>query len=177
MKKSILAVACALLITPSSFAQDAPAKKGKKGQAARNAPAAVVLKQLSDVGLTDEQKAKIQTMAKKTAAETQAALKEAGITPAIMKQRVAAQRELKDSGKKPAEIQAAIHEKLGLTQDQIAVLKKSNAMRTALLKDAVALLTEEQKAKLPERLVKMTSRGGDAKGKGKGKKKKQDENN
>ncbi|MCS7468901.1 hypothetical protein NZK35_19790 [Stieleria sp. ICT_E10.1] len=178
LKKTLLGLACVLVLSTAAIAEDAPEKKRKNNTAARKAPAANVLNQLKDVGLTDEQKTEIQAMAKKTAAETQAALKEAGITPEIMKKRVAAQKELRESGKKPAEISAAINEKLGLTKDQIAGLKKSNAMRASLLKNAVALLTEDQKAKLPERLVKMTSRGDDAKGKGKGKgKKKKAEDN
>ncbi|QDV47031.1 hypothetical protein Enr13x_69400 [Stieleria neptunia] len=70
-----------------------------------------------------------------------------------------------------------MNEKLGLTKDQIAVLKKSNSMRASLIKNAVALLTDDQKAKLPERLVKMTTRrGGDAKAKARGKKKKAEVN-
>ncbi|QDV88129.1 hypothetical protein [Planctomycetes bacterium TBK1r] len=180
LKNTLLGLTCALVLSTASIAEDAPEKKRKNNTAARKAPAANVLNQLKDVGLTEEQTTEIQSLAKKTAAETQAALKEAGITPEIMKKRAAAQKELKESGKKPAEISAAINEKLGLTKDQIAVLKKSNARRASLLKNAVALLTEDQKAKLPERLVKMASRGDDARGKAKGKaksKKKKTEDN
>lgn len=174
MNKTLLGLAFALLFTTITVGEDEPAAKKRKGAAGRNNPAGNVLNQLKDVSLTDEQKAEIQKLAKKSAAEIQAANKEAGITPQIMKDRAAAQKELKDSGKKPAEIFAAVNEKLGLNEAQVAALKNSNEKRAALLKSAVALLTDDQKAKLPERLVRLT-KAGNAKGKAKGKKKKSED--
>lgn len=171
MSTKILGLAFALLFTTVVVAEDAPAKK-KKDRAGRQSAAANVLKQLKDVNLTAEQKTKIQALAKKSRADMQAAREAVGITAAMMKKRYAAIKELKESGKKPAEIFAAVNKTMALTDAQAKVLKAANGSRADLLKNAVALLTDEQKAKLPEGLLKRATRGGDAKGKGKGKKKK-----
>ena len=178
MNKKILSLAFAVMFTTVAVAQDAPEKKKKRAGAARNNPAANVMKQLKDIDLTDEQKTKIEAMAKKSAAAMREARQEAGIDQELMKKRMAAQKELSETIKKPAELMAAVNKKIGLTEAQAAVFKKQATSRTDLLKGVVALLTDEQKAKLPTRLVKMTSKDGDAKGKGKGKgkgKKKKDE--
>ncbi|MCA9138536.1 MAG: hypothetical protein KDB00_17315 [Planctomycetales bacterium] len=180
MNKTMLGLAFALLCTTVVVAQDAPDKKKKSADGAgRPNAAATILKQLKDAELTDEQTAKIQELAKKSMAEMRAIRKEAGITPEIMKKRTEAQKELKDSGKKPAEMFAAVNEKAGLNEAQIAAIKKTDASRAALLKDAVALLSDEQKAKLPKR-VTQAGKQGDAKkadaAKGKNKKKKTEDN-
>ena len=83
-------------------------------------------------------------------------------------------KELRASGKKPGEIFAAANEKAGLTEEQTEVLKKSNQMRTKVMKEAVAMLTDDQKAKLPEQVTKMLKRNEKGPGKGKGKKRKKD---
>lgn len=172
MNTKVLGLAFALLFSTVVVADDAPAKKKKRDGAGRKSAAANVLKQLKDVGLTDEQKTKIQALAKKSRAEMLAAREEAGITPELMKKRYAAMKELRESGKKPGEIFAAVNKQLDLNEAQVKALKQANTARTNLLKSAVALLTDEQKAKLPERLLKSTGKRGKGKGKGKGKKKK-----
>ncbi|MCO8125275.1 Spy/CpxP family protein refolding chaperone [Stieleria sp. TO1_6] len=171
MKSKVLGLAIALMLTTVVVADDADVKKKKKGAQAQRNPAANVLKQLKDVDLTDEQKTKIDALAKKSMAEMQTLRKEAGLTPELMKQRTAAQKEFKDSDKKPNEIFAAVNEKLGLNEAQVAALKKVNESRTELLKNSVALLSEEQQAKLPKRILQMSK--GKPEGKGKGKKKKE----
>ena len=171
MSKKVLGLAFALMFTTVVVAQDAPEKKKKRAAAGGNNAVANVLKQLKDVGLTDEQKTKIEAMAKKSMTAMRAARKEAGITPELMKKRMAAQKELQKSGKKGAELIASVNEKAGLTEAQAKFFKKSTESRAALLKGAFALLTDEQKEKLPARIKRMAS-GGEEKGKGKGKKKK-----
>lgn len=169
MNKTILGLAFAMLCTTVTAADDAPAKK-KKGNRGRNAPAAQLLKQLKDVELTDEQKTQIQALAKKSMGDLQAARKEAGITPEVMKKRAEAMKELRASDKKPADVVKAANEAAGLTESQVAFFKKQTEQRAALLKGAVALLTEEQKAKLPKRMTQ--ARGKQGAGKGTGKRKK-----
>jgi hypothetical protein len=179
MSTKVLGLAFVVLLSSAVVAQDAPEKKKKRAAAGRNNAAANVLKQLEAVGLTDEQKTKIQELAKKSQSEMRAARTEAGITPEIMKARMEAQKEMRETIKKPAELAAAVNKKLGLNEAQIAAFKKAEANRAAMLKSAIALLSDDQKAKLPARLVKSTA-GRDAapgKGKGKGKKKKQAEEN
>ena len=96
---------------------------------------------------------------------------EAGITPALMKKRVEAQKSLKDSVKKGKELQAAINEAAGFTEAQSAAFAKVAEARTAFQKQVIALLTDEQKENLPQ-AMKRLSAADSGKAKGKGKKKK-----
>jgi hypothetical protein len=171
MSKKVFGLAFALLFTTVVVAQDAPKQKKNRGAAGGNNAATNVLKQLKDVGLTDEQKTKIEAMAKKSMTDMRDARKEAEITPELTKKRMAAQKELQESGKKGAELIAAVNEKAGITESQAKFFKKMAESRTALLKGAVALLTDEQKEKLPQRVKRMAS-GEERRGKGKGKGKK-----
>lgn len=168
-----LALTVALAICTSVGAADAPEKKKKKNAGNRNNPAMNIMKQLADVELTEEQQSKIKEMAKESMAALKAAQKEAGITPEVMKKRAAAQKELKDSGVKGKELAQAINEKAGLTEAQAAGMAKISELRSTMMKGAIALLTDEQKAKLPERMARMAKAG--KAGKGKGKKKKEKE--
>lgn len=173
MTQKLLCLACTLMFaTMTIAADDAPAKKkGKKNAGQRAGVASTVLKQLQDVELTDEQKTKIQELAKKSMTDMRAVRKEAGITPELMKKRAEAQKELKAAGTKQSEMFAAVNKKVGMTEAQVAVLKKANESRQALLKQAIALLSDEQKAKLPKRMLQAGKKkpGNNA---GKGKKKK-----
>tara|TARA_R110002049_G_scaffold27321_2_gene94367 strand:- start:646887 stop:647408 length:522 start_codon:yes stop_codon:yes gene_type:complete len=164
---SLFAIA-AMMVCPT-FAAD-EAKKGKKGnrQAGRQNVAAALMKQLAEVGLTDEQKTKITEMGKKAGAEIKAIREEAGFTADLSKKLAETQRSMKDSEKKGKDRMAAIHEAAGLSEAQIASLKKANEVRGKFQKDVVALLTAEQKTKLPEQLSRTMNRGK----KGQGKKKK-----
>ena len=59
---------------------------------------------------------------------------------------------LKDSELKGKERFAEINKQAGLSEDQIEALKEIGKIRAKLQKDAIALLTDEQKQSLPERL-------------------------
>ena len=163
---SLIAVA-AMMVCPALAAEKE--KKGKRDGAARQNPATVLMKQLADVGLTDEQTTKIKEMGKKVMAEMKAIREEAGITSEITKKLAEAQKSMKDSEKKGKERMAAIHEAAGLNEAQIASIGKVNEARMKFQKEVVAMLTDDQKAKLPEQMVKAMNRGGD---RAKGKKKK-----
>ncbi|KAA5544593.1 hypothetical protein FYK55_09775 [Roseiconus nitratireducens] len=167
MKLNVVCLALAMTICTVANAQE-PAAKKKGKQAGRNTPAALVTRQLKDVELTEQQKSKIQSMAKEAMAEMKSIREDAGLTPKLMKQRTEAAKALKDSEKKGDELVKAINEKAGLNEAQAAAFQKLNAVRQKLLKDSVALLTDDQKSKLPKRLVGKGPNGG----KGKGKKKK-----
>ncbi len=174
MKFQVIGLIAAVLLCSVANAEDNATKKRKKNAGRQNV-AAMVMKQLQEVELTAEQKKEIQAMAKESAEEIMKIRKDAGITAEVLKNRAAAQKELRESGKKGAELMEAVNQKAGLTEDQAAALKKVNAARQGLMKKAVALLTEEQKAKLPARVKRAGlakekgQRGGQAKGK-KGKK-------
>jgi Spy/CpxP family protein refolding chaperone len=163
---SLIAVA-AMMVCPAFAAEKE--KKGKRDGAAQQNPATVLMKQLADVGLTNEQTTKIKEMGKKIMADMKAMRDEAGITPEITKKIAEAQKSMKDSDQKGKGRMAAIHAAAGLSEAQIASITKVNEARMKFQKDVVAMLTEEQKAKLPEQMTKALSRGGE---KAKGKKKK-----
>lgn len=164
--KSIAVVALAAMIAVPSMADD-EAKKEKKGKRTRGGAnaAAALIKKLDAVGLTEEQTKKIMELGKASIAATKKIREEAGITPELMKKRATAQKEIREAGgKKGKELIKAINEKAGLTEAQVAAFGKINESRQKLQKDVIALLTDEQKAKLPKQM----QRGAKASGKGKG---------
>ncbi len=176
--KSVAVIALvAIMVTPALAADDAKKeKKGKKAQ--RPSATAALLKQLEPAGLTDDQVAKIKDIGTAAQEAMQAARKEAGITPELQKKLAEAQKSMKDSELKGKERVAAIHKAAGLTEAQAAALTKANQLRMQMNKDVFAVLTDEQKGKLPEKLQRLANAGkrgaakkGDAK-KGGAKKKK-----
>ena len=151
-KRSLLrgiTLCCVLLIATTVVAQDKP-KNAQKGKG-RN-PAASVLKQLGDLELTEEQTTKITAMAKESVVSMRKEREEAGLTTELMQKRTKLVQQLVKDGKKNLEAQAAANKELKLTEAQVAALKKSNGQRMEMMKKIVALLTDEQKAKLPQRL-------------------------
>lgn len=170
---------CAALLTAiialPSVAQDdnAGKKRAKRGQ--QNNVATQMLKQLEDLQLTDEQVAKLKEHAKVASAKMKEIRDEAGITPELMKKRLEAQKSMKDSDKKGKELAAAINEAAGYNEAQVAATTKMNAVRNELKKQIIAMLSDEQKAKLSPAFKRGTaSKGGAAKGK-KNRKKKDNE--
>jgi DNA polymerase II small subunit/DNA polymerase delta subunit B len=173
--KWIAVLALVAMVAAPAFGADDEKKKerkGKKGAAARSA-SAQLLKQLEPVGLTDEQVAKIKEIGAKSQAELKAARAEAGITPELQKKLAAAQKSMKDSELKGKERMAAIHKAAGLTEAQATALKKSNELRMEMHKQVIAMLTAEQKEKLPQNLKRLAGakKGGAKKGEAKKKKK------
>ncbi len=172
MKSKLCALALiAAILAPASFAQEdaATAKKGKgKGKAAQGV-ATQLLKQLEPAALTDEQTAKIKELGKKAADEIKKIETEAELTPEILKKRREAMASMKDSDKKGKERTKAVDAAAGLTEVQSAAFVKTNAVRSKLKAEAVKLLSDEQKAKLPEEFL--ATLDGDKAGAGKGGKK------
>ena len=163
------ALLAAVMVVPVSAADDDAKKKraGKRGQ--QNA-ATQLLKQLKEVGLTDEQVEKTKELGKTAAASMKQIRDDVGITAELTKKRAEVQKAMKDSGKKGKELVAAINKEAGLSDEQAAALIRVNQVRQKFHKDVIALLTDEQKTKLPERLQRAAKAGE----KGKGKKKKKD---
>lgn len=160
----------AVIAVPVIADDEAPAKKkGKKGEQ-QNTVVAQLMKQLEPVGLTDEQVEKAKELGKVAVAKIKEMSDEAGITEELMKKRAEAQKSMKDSGKKGKELAAAVNEAAGLSESQMAAMEKIMQVRTKFQKDVIALLSDEQKEKLPQSLQR-AAEGGGAKGKGKGKKK------
>ncbi len=161
----------AIMLAPALGDDDATPKKkkGRQGQAGQNV-AALITKQLEPVGLTDDQVAKIKELGKKAGEEMKAIQAAAGITPALMKKRAEVQKSMKDSDKKGKELVAAVNEAAGFTAAHAEGLQKANAVKMKFQKSVIALLSDEQKAKLPKQLQRAASAGQ----KGKGAKKKKD---
>ena len=167
MSTKIFCLAFAVMFASVAVADDEPAKKKRRATNPRNNMVTAVMKQLEKAELTDEQKTKIQELAKKSMAQLKEARQAAGITPELMKKRAAAMKELRETGekKKLVELTAEANKKAGVTEQQAEVFKKSNAARAALIKSAVALLSDEQKEKLPKQLLRGRNAGQQAKGK------------
>ena len=156
------ALLAAVMVVPV-VAQDA-AKGKRKGKRTRQDASTMLLKQLEEVGLTDDQVAKVKELGKVAVAKMKALRDEAGITAALMKKRTEARKSLTEAGKKGKELAAAISEASGLSEAQEAAMKKANAIRMAFQKEVLGLLTDEQKAKLPEKFQQAARRAGKAAG-------------
>jgi hypothetical protein len=114
----------------------------------------------------------VKVLGKAFSAKMKAMRDEAGITPELVKKRMEVQKSMKDSGKKGKELMAAVNEAAGYSETQTAALKQINDARVVFHTGVVALLTDEQKENLPERLQKMTKSGKDGDAKKKRRKKK-----
>jgi Spy/CpxP family protein refolding chaperone len=150
--------------------------KGKRKQAGEKArPQAQILPQqlLEGLELTDEQKAKLEVIAKEMRAPVTEARKAIDdlLTDEQKEARKAAQSKAKEEGKKPQEAQKAVEEALKLTEEQkekMAKLKEKQAEVQKQVRDKVMeVLTPEQQKVVEEKMKK--TRGAGAKG-GKGKK-------
>ena len=172
MKFKSLALVMVMMISPV-VADEATAEKKKK-KARGNNGTAQLMRQFKEVEFTAEQKGKVETLVKEAAAAMKSAREDAGITAEMLKKRAAAQKELKESGKKPGELMKAVNEKAGFSEKHAAGLKKANQVRQKLIKDVVALLSEEQKGKLPERVLQSANRKAGKKNGKKGQKAKAD---
>jgi hypothetical protein len=158
MKYVGAALLAALMVAPV-IAQDG-AKAKKKGNRGQRANATTqLLKQLEPVALTDEQVAKIKELGKVAVVKMKEARDKAGITAEVTKKRAAAAKSLKDSGKNRKEMQAAINKAAGLTEAQIAGWASVTESRRKFYKDAIALLSDEQKEKLPKQLQRAANAG------------------
>ena len=162
-----VAILSAVLVAPVS-ADDLRTKKKKGKRDRQRGMTTQLIKRLDAVKLTDEQVGKIKELGKVANEKAKEIRAEAGLTGELMKTRAAAQKSLKDSGKKGKELMAAVNEKAGLTEEQAKSLKGVNKVRIKLQKDVIALLTDEQKKNLPEKMLHSQTK---RKGKGQRKKK------
>jgi hypothetical protein len=99
--------------------------------------------------------------------------KEVELSPELQKKRAEVMKTMKDSELKGKERAAAINKEAGLSEKQAAALVKVNETRLAFQRKIYGMLSDEQKAALPEKMQKLMQ-AGDKKGKGKGKKQQKD---
>jgi hypothetical protein len=143
--RTLFTLALAIVIASPLLA--AEGKKGKKKEAKPQDPAAQLLKSLEKAELTADQVAKIKELAAACAEKVKAIEEKAGLTPEQKKARQEAQAKAKADGKKGKEAMEAVMAAMNLSDAQKAAMKEVDVLRTALRKEALALLSAEQKAK------------------------------
>ena len=142
--RTLFTLALAVVIASPLLA--AEGKKGKKGAKAHD-PAEQVLKSLEKAELTADQVAKIKELAAACAEKCKAVQAKAALTDEQKKARQEAQAKAKADGKKGKEAQEAVMAAMNLTEAQKAAMKEEAELHAGLKKEAVALLTADQKAK------------------------------
>lgn len=147
--KMIATLALVTLIAVPAVAQEQ--QKNKKKSDGVSSMVIDILKMLEPVGLTADQVAKVTEMAKSADVQAKSIRASAGITPEVVKARMEALKAARESGKTGKELMAAIDDASGLSADQIAAFVKLRKAQEELEKKAIAMLTEEQKAKLPKK--------------------------
>jgi hypothetical protein len=150
--KLACAFALAAMMVVPALAEDQPKKAKGKGKDGANPVVTQLLKQLEPVELTEEQIAKVKELGKVAGEKIKGINEAAGITPELMKKKAEAVKSLKDSGKKGKELAAAVNEAAGFTEDQIKASSEADEIRQNFQKEVIALLSDDQKAKLPERM-------------------------
>lgn len=130
-------------------------EKGAK-KATRATVYSLVTRGFEKAKLTDEQKAKIKEITDKIQVEVDKIRTDAGLTAEMDKARTEATKKAKDAGKAGKDLQAAGVE--GLTDGQKEGYKKVDAEVQKVKKLVFELLTEEQKANLPEEVRKNLSK-------------------
>jgi|TARA_B110000495_G_C22912192_1_gene532713 hypothetical protein len=155
-----------LIAIPATAQDDASGKKKKKGKRGQINAGTQLLTQLKDVGLSEDQVAKIKEMGKEVGEKMKKMRTDAGITTELMKKRQEVTKAMKDSDKKGSELAAAINKEAGVSEAQAGALKQVNEVRMKFFKDVVGLLTDEQKEKLPAKMKR--AGGGNKRNKAKG---------
>lgn len=179
MKFPCLSLLLVFSFVATAALADKPEGK-KKGKQRDNRLVANLLKGLEAVNLTEEQTAKVKEKGKEVGSTVTKINKEAGLNGEIMKKRSAAAKAIREGSEKMKagpELVAKINEKAGLTEEQAKAFAEVDELRNGLKKEIVAMLTDEQKAKLPQNLkrfaneVKTGKKKGGKKEGGKNKKK------
>ena len=161
--QGLLVLTLAVVLAMPAMAADEKKKKKKKG---RKAPAAVRVPK--GIVLTAAQKTQVTAINKEFAPQLiELAKKARGIvTDEQRKARSAAAKKAKADGKKGKEARAAVDAAAKITAEQKKALGEVNKARQAINKAAgakfAAILTAEQKAKLPKRKGKKKKKKADA---------------
>lgn len=165
-------VALMLCFATVAVAQE-DAKKGNDKKKARAAGSAnsFIMRAFKSVEMTDEQKKKAEAILAKHDGEMKDARKavSAVLSKEENKAKNDARKKAAKAGLKGKEMTDAVEKAMGLSEEKMAkyveALKKPAAVTKKVKDEIMALLTDEQKAKMP------TPKKGKGKTKGKGKKK------
>jgi len=137
--------------------KDAPSKetaskKAKPAEAAKRAAVAhPLLKAVEGLTLTAEQKPKVEA-ATQEYTETILALRKEGFSQALNKKKADAAKAAREAGKKGKDLETAIMATIDATDEEKALLKKSDAAITKLQQSLTAVLTAEQVETLPAQI-------------------------
>ncbi len=151
--RTLLSLSLAIVIAMPLVAQEKKARKERK----KPDPAAGILKKLEKAELSEEQVAKIKTLAAATAEKTKAARAKAALTD----EQKAAIKKAREEGKKGEELRKVVT----LNEEQKAAMKEAREIQAAMMKEVLGLLTAEQKEKagIKERGKRGGKKGGERK--------------
>ena len=159
--KNLLMLVLVLAIAAPLAAED---KKKKKKKPGKRAAAGLRIPIPKSIDLSAEQKEKVAALQKEYGPKIAALRKKQALSKDARKARAIARKKAQAEGKKGKELRAAVAAAAPLTDEQKTAQTEMQALYKEYRTAALALLTDEQKAKLPKR-------GGKKKG-GKKKKKK-----
>ena len=159
--KNLLMLVLVLAIAAPLAAED---KKKRKKKPGKRAAAGARIQFPKGVEPSAEQQEKLAELRKEYGPKIVAIRKKQALSKDVRKARAEALKKARAEGKKGKELRAAVAAAVPLTDEQKAAQAKMRALQKEIRAAVFALLTDEQKAKLPKR-------GGKKKG-GKKKKKK-----
>ncbi|QEG39273.1 hypothetical protein [Roseimaritima ulvae] len=170
LKLRALAVfALSAVIVSGAFADDPQEnqKRKKKAAAQNRSPATQLLRQLEKAGVTlsEEQQEKTAALATALKKDLAEARKAGGLTPELLKKRAEAGKAARQAGQKGKELRAAVDAAVPLTDQQTEAMKSIAGKQQQFRKDFLAVLTDEQKEKLPAQLTRQGKKGKKAKAK------------
>ena len=177
----VLTLAMVVLLGSSLLAaEQQKGRKGKKGQQQRKPTVARTLPKEIQSTLSDEQKEKIALLDEEFGPKLAEFNKKrsAILSPEQIKAQAEARKAATEAGKKGKELNAAVAAATKATdqqKEQLAELAKEMApLNKTIREKLLALLTDEQKAKMPKRPAKKAgAKKGQGKGQNKGKQKKE----
>lgn len=144
-----LVAGCLILALATVSAQAQPKKKKGKRNRGRN-PFGNVMAKLDKLGLTDEQKTKAQAIIKEYRPQLADLRKAGGLTSEQKKARSEAVAKAKADGLKGQDLRKAVQGAVQLTDAQKDAMKKVRNLQREVNQKIMALLTDEQKAKIRE---------------------------
>ena len=154
LMKLVLSVALSALLFSPALAEDKRPKKNRPNAATKEQP---VVQLPKGIELTAEQKPKVAEIEKEFAAKMKEARENLDkvLTDEQKKARQEAQKEARTSGKKRKELQQAIKDATKATPDQEKKIEEADKalaeLRKEILEKVKPILTDDQKAKLPQR--------------------------
>lgn len=144
--KTLLPLALAFVVAAPLSAADS-----KKNTSYANRLVKSQLKKLEKADLTAEQVAKVKELLAKFAEKAAPLHQKSSYTPEQKKAYAEAIKKAKAEGKTGKELSAALKNAVKLTSQQEAARREVQQAYSAVMKEILGMLTDEQKAKLPRK--------------------------